>query len=135
MVLNMISREKSAFKDYNGDEWFVPYIQIAVSNDVINGINEEKFGVGMSITREDSAVIVARTMSASGYRTLNKAELTFADNFAISDYAYDAIAKLHHEKIINGYTDGTFAPKNTITRAEAAVMIYRAFTVVNREAM
>jgi len=135
MKLNMISREKSAFKDYNGDEWFVPYIQIAVSNDVINGINEEKFGVGMSITREDSAVIVARTMSASGYRALNKTELTYADNFAISDYAYDAIAKLQHEKIINGYADGTFAPKNTITRAEAAVMIYRAFTIVNREAM
>lgn len=131
MKLNMISSEKPAFKDYKADEWFVPYIQIAVSNDVINGIDENKFGVGMSITREDSAVIIARSMSASGYKTLNKSELTFTDNVSISSYAYDAIAKLHYDRIINGYTGGTFSPKNTITRAEAAVMIYRAFTVVN----
>ena len=37
---------------------------------------------------------------------------------------YDAVNTLSSEGIINGYPDNTFRPKNTITRAEAASILY-----------
>lgn len=40
-----------------------------------------------------------------------------------SFWAYDAIKNLNTRGLINGYPDGTFKPQNTITRAEAAVII------------
>ena len=43
-----------------------------------------------------------------------------------TDAAYDAIEKLVASGIANGYEDGTFRPKETVTRAQFAVFFYRA---------
>ena len=40
-------------------------------------------------------------------------------------WAYSAINELVGKGTIGGYTDGSFKPENTATRAETAVMIYR----------
>jgi S-layer homology domain len=56
------------------------------------------------------------------------AETTFKDvqsNF----WAYKEINFLKDFNIINGYPDGTFQPNNTITRAQAAIMLKRAFNL------
>ena len=45
----------------------------------------------------------------------------------ISDYAKDAVYAMYSENIISGYETGEFRPKNFATRAEAAVMLWRAF--------
>jgi subtilisin family serine protease len=59
-----------------------------------------------------------------------KLEAGFRD---ISDHwAKKAIIGLTQQKIISGYTDYTFRPYNSITRAEAAAMIVRAFKINNQ---
>lgn len=40
-----------------------------------------------------------------------------------NDWSYQYIMKLAQRGIINGYVDGTFKPKNSITRAEIAVLL------------
>lgn len=40
-----------------------------------------------------------------------------------NDWSYQYITKLAQRGIINGYADGTFKPKNSITRAEIAVLL------------
>ena len=50
----------------------------------------------------------------------------FSDASEISEYAKDAVSKLAAKKIINGMGNGTFSPKATLTRAQAAVLIYSA---------
>lgn len=40
---------------------------------------------------------------------------------------YDAVSKLSAAGIINGYDDGTFRPYNTLSRAEACTLIYKAY--------
>lgn len=127
MTLDLKSGKYVTFRDLSEEEWFVPYIQIAVSNGVTGGISSEEFGAGRDITREDAAVMLSRAMTAKGFKFLNRSELDFDDNADISDYAKSEISKIYGEKIINGYADGTFRAKNEITRAEAAVMIYRAY--------
>ena len=39
---------------------------------------------------------------------------------------YDEVLYLSSEEIISGFTDGTFRPNDTVTRAQAAIMIGRA---------
>lgn len=131
MNLNLTSLTKPSFNDYSGEEWFVPYIQIAVCNGVTGGTGDGTFGVGESITRQDAAAMISRAMQAGGYRFTRKAELAFGDTDDIAAYAKDDIAKINFLNIVKGYENGTFAPRNQITRAEAAVMIYRAYTVAN----
>ncbi|MBQ7624187.1 MAG: S-layer homology domain-containing protein [Clostridia bacterium] len=48
----------------------------------------------------------------------------FTDKSAINSKCVDDVNLLSAIGIINGYTDGTFKPEGTITRAEAAKMIY-----------
>lgn len=51
--------------------------------------------------------------------------MTFTD--VSNDYVYaSAIAHLSDQGIITGNPDGTFAPKNTVNRAEFLTMLYRA---------
>ena len=52
------------------------------------------------------------------------AELNFADNEDIPDWAEESIGKLLSLGIISGYSDNTILPNNNVKRAEAAVMLY-----------
>lgn len=49
----------------------------------------------------------------------------FPDVPASAWYA-EAVNELAARGIVNGYPDGTFKPEQTATRAEVAVMLYRA---------
>src|SRR5690554_940087 len=48
------------------------------------------------------------------------------DDVTNTHWAYDHIKDLSDKSIINGYTDGTFRPGESVTRAQAAVMIVNA---------
>ena len=65
------------------------------------------------------------------YRALNKsnsaAALDFTDVDNIAEYAKDAVAQLVGMGVINGYEDGSFKPRGTATRAEAAKVIWGVY--------
>ena len=90
-------------------------------------VSEQGHGVSFrpneNITRQDASVMIYRFISHSGIK-LEAGKLDFVDNDAISDYAKTAIESLLHSEIINGMPDGSFAPVNGTTRAEAAKMVY-----------
>jgi len=70
------------------------------------------------ITREEAVALMAAFLDDS---KLSGDELIFTD-ILDSVYKYD-IQKFCKTGIIQGYPDGTFKPKNNITRAEASVII------------
>ena len=111
------------FEDAVSDAWYYPYIKTAYTAGVINGISSDTFGLGMQITRQDAAVIIGKCISAESEED-KKAE--FSDMDEISDYAAEAVKRMYALGIINGYEDGSFRPKNSITRAEAAKILYGA---------
>lgn len=61
-------------------------------------------------------------------KTYMDKETPFTD---ISDthWAYKHIIELNKQKILHGYSDGTFRPLNNITRAEAASLIYNTCNI------
>ena len=44
------------------------------------------------------------------------------------DWAYQAVAQLASQGVVNGYPDGTFKGQNNITRYEMAQMVAKAMT-------
>ena len=48
---------------------------------------------------------------------------SFGDEAEISEYALDAVKSMSGAGLVSGY-EGKFNPKNNITRAETAQMVY-----------
>lgn len=143
MIINALSmRNNSAvcdlFTDVGASDWFYIPIASAVEKGIITGIEQNLFGVGRNITRQDAAAIVERAAKAAGiyfsddsappenqntayeYAVIKKD--AFYDSDQVSDYAKQAVERVHSMGIINGYPDGEFKPDGTMNRAEAAVI-------------
>lgn len=113
---------ENSFSDVDNKEWYAPYVAMAKESGIVNGVSETKFGVGQYITREQMATMIYRAGQLIGY-TANGIPKVFTDENQISDYAKEAIDALTAGGVINGMSDGSFAPHATATRAEAACMI------------
>ncbi|MEG1442059.1 MAG: S-layer homology domain-containing protein, partial [Oscillospiraceae bacterium] len=91
------------FLDVDESDWCYTYIAAAVNSGIINGIEENKFGIGDTITREDMATILYRTAKKIGNERLDSEIKTkFSDHEEISDYAIDGIYAMKNLNIING---------------------------------
>ena len=115
-----------SFDDVKENEWYYSSIKIVHSIGIINGMDNNKFGIGQYITRQDMAAIILRTAQKLGKSfeyDPEKAEI-FADDTDISDYAKEAVYTLRNGKIISGVGENRFEPKSNATRAQAAVIIY-----------
>lgn len=120
--------ETPEFDDVNKGDWFYDAVQIARQTGIVNGYNENSFGSGRAITREEMAATAFRAIRYySNNLSVEKATYNFADEKDIADFASTAVAVMSGYEIINGYTDGTFRPKETAKRAEAAQMIYNIY--------
>jgi hypothetical protein len=115
------------FVDVKADAWYAPYITAAMQAGYIQGQSNEYFGIGESIMRQDMATILYRALGDQN----SKAVLSFTDIDNIAPYAEDAIAELVGLGILNGYEDGTFLPRGTATRAEAAKAIWGIYQILN----
>ena len=114
-----------SFEDVDVNLWYADYVKKAVQNGIVNGKDEKHFGTGEAISRQDAAVMVYRAVKNCG-KELQKAQNQpkLGDEEQISDYAADAVVYLTECGIINGNENGEFMPKKSITRAEAAKIIY-----------
>lgn len=112
-----------SFDDVLEDAWYCKYIHIAKQYNIISGIEQNQFGVGNEITRQDMAVMIYRALVSRGVQ-LNTADLPFDDTGDISDYAVDAVKALYAEKIVSGMSETEFMPHGKATRAQAAKIIY-----------
>ena len=113
------------FDDLNESMWQYPYIAAASGLGIVNGYSDGSFGINEPISRQDMAVIAERALRKYG-KSFSDGKSDFTDDGDISQYARDAIANLVGAGIITGMPDGTYAPKSNVTRAQAAVIIYRA---------
>lgn len=113
---------KTHFSDVDEKMWYAPYISWAVENGIIQGMDENTFGTGKPLSREQMAAIAVRMMEKEGIE-LSAKELGFTDRDNISSYAKDAVEKIYSAQIIDGMPDGSFMPRANLNRAQAAKVI------------
>lgn len=120
------------FKDVKDGEWYETYIETAVEFGIVNGVSPDEFGIGLQITREDAAVMIYRAVEAQSKVIKEKTDgKDFSDETSISDYALNPVKTMQRAGIISGYDTGDFRPKNLVTRAESAKMIYSVLNNLN----
>lgn len=81
--------------------------------------------------RKGISMILAGLLALTGTTAAFGQTAVFSD---VSGTPYEKAAeRLFQEEILSGYGDGTFRPENTITRAEACVMVTKAMDPAQRE--
>ena len=116
----------SEFGDVAAGQWYSEAIAWAHANGIVSGFGDGRFAPGDNVTREQFAVMLrnyaefkGQTTSADAFRTL------FADEYAISAWARDAMRWANANGLIAGRTQTTLVPSGTATRAEAAAILER----------
>lgn len=124
------SAKEPLFEDMDKGMWYYPYIKTAYGAGLINGVSDNRFGIGLYVSRQDAAVILDKCMS--GYELDKVQEKNFSDSDEISDYAVNAVENMCAAEIISGYEDGSFRPKKSITRAEAAKLLFGTYERIGK---
>lgn len=121
----------SCFDDVNGSDWYCGYVETATRYGIITGYGNGNFGPNDKITREQAMLMIARAMTVTGLDvklTENEADALlqgFSDAGDVPGYASAQVAACLKTGVITGRDGGRIAPKDTITRAEVAVIVER----------
>jgi len=129
------SGNKVSFTDIS-DHWGKDEIEIAAQYGIITGRQDGSFGPDDPVSREEMSVMLDRLFYINNRNTIlaSRSSLASASNIEVSykdvnrdlcAWSYDSIIRMSQQGIITGSPDGYFKPKDKITRAEAAVMLYR----------
>ncbi len=110
------------FGDVDLNAWYAPFVSALAKSGAMQGTPDGNFGIGMSITRQDVAVVIARLLG-KGNESYNGEK--FEDYELIADYARDSVMILSDMGILNGKDGNMFDPLSPITRREAAMIIFR----------
>ncbi|MCK9478306.1 MAG: S-layer homology domain-containing protein [Firmicutes bacterium] len=111
-------------QESTGEEWYLPYLNTAQANGIIEGDENGDFHPNDQISRQDMAVIVYRMVTLQGFKITGEKVNIFIDDAGMSDYAKQAIYALSQVEIVSGIGDGLFSPLDFANRAQAAKMIY-----------
>ncbi len=114
------SGENLRFIDLENHAWAADAINALADEKIIKGTSENTFSPAANITRADFAILLVRAFELESDNEEN-----FADVEA-SDYFARELAIARNTGIVNGIGDNKFAPKNTITRQDMMVIVYRA---------
>ncbi len=125
----------SSMVKWDESHWATKYIKKAFEERLLmNGVSLVDLNAEMS--RLEMVNVIGRLCEKNGIKletneqsgeTMAKVEFTDIENLDVlsKKYIEDAV----NLKIITGYTDGTFKPNKTMTRAEVATVIYRFLNI------
>lgn len=155
MAMEIMGIKTSAYRygqclEATASDWFSPYLQSALDKGLIpdnmitgydvkvvknddgttRAVYSGAFNGNLAITREEMAVLAQYTYqytrNANTMKDMNEScDLTFTDIDDISGWAYETVKLATAQGFIGGMDDGTFMPKSTATRAQAATIISR----------
>ena len=118
--------ENPTFVDVPNGMLYTSSAQWAYDNGIVNGVGGAYFAPDRTITREEFATMLYRYTNYLEVDTSARADFSaFADGDSVSVWATDAMSWAVAEGLISGKPGDLLAPKDTITRAEVAVIVYR----------
>ncbi len=126
---NVVAVDTTSYVDVSPYEWYARYIEAAkyYLSGYVSG-NTKYYYPDKKALREDIAVAMVKL---KGYDTSNYDEsilkTMFKDYQSISQNARKYVAIAVERGLISGYEDDTFRGQDTLTRAEAATLLWRAY--------
>lgn len=119
------------FTDVKPEDWFYDDVSIAYTANYINGTSPTTASPNSTLTREMATAVLGRNMMLEE----SPGELiNFSDGRNVSNWAVGIVKAATENYLIDGYTDGTFQPKRSVTRAEMAALMTRTVGTPLQEA-
>ncbi|MGE6509873.1 M60 family metallopeptidase [Bacillus cereus] len=115
---------RTTFKDVPQGHWAFNAIHDLAIEGIIEGYGNRIFGMGDNVTREQVAALIYRTLHIE---KKDKYENPYGDINSNSTMFPEEILALTKLGIFQGDDQGNFRPKATLTRAEMAQVIMKAF--------
>ncbi len=114
------------FNDVSEDDWYYHAVGSAFSRKLVSGVEENLFGVGRKLIRQDMMVLAYRA-AADKLPAYSKDRKLFADDGDISNYAKEAVYELYMRGVVSGMGENQIMPKANVTKAQGAQIIYGLF--------
>lgn len=108
----------NSFSDVPAGQWYTVAVSTLANAGAINGCGDGTFQPGKPISRAEFVTILAGI-----YGVNTSSGVPFSD--VGRGWFYDAVATAYANGWVSGFTDGTFRPNQTITRAEAVSILNR----------
>ncbi|MCU6713095.1 phosphodiester glycosidase family protein [Paenibacillus sp. J5C_2022] len=118
------------FRDLGNYEWAKWEIEALAARDVLRGTGDEQFSPARHVTRAEFVTMLVRMLGISA-----DAEAGWKAGFSDvreGAFYYEAVSIAESLGIVQGKSDGKFAPDASITRQELFVMTTRALRAVNK---
>ncbi|KOS29742.1 S-layer protein [Bacillus anthracis] len=116
--------EMIVFNDVPTNHWAYEDIMDLANNKIMLGYGNGKFGFGDNVTREQVAALMYRTLNLKKEGRLKN---PYRDIRERSTMFLEEILALTKMGIFKGDEKGNFRPKDSLTRAEMAQIITKAF--------
>lgn len=116
------------FTDLNG-HWGAEAICELYNDGIVNGYSEKTFSPNSQITRAEFVKIL---VSSLGYNVYAVQSAAFTD-LSTDDWHYAVVSFAHSKGLVSGYSDGSFHPDSSITRAEAVELLVNASGIASAD--
>lgn len=118
------------FRDVSPSDWYYDDINIGHTIGYFKGTSATTASPRAAVTREQAAVLLARNLALDDDPG---ASIDFTDSNRLANYSRGLIRSAVVEGILSGYSDGSFRPKQSITRGQMAVLLVKAIgTPINQ---
>ncbi len=104
--------------------WALNYYKLAIEKGYFTELDISSKQLSEKIPRGDMSLIISNILGSVKIDNYDQIESSISDVNYLTKNEYDII-KTYSEGIITGYSDGTFRPEGTLTRAESATVVYR----------
>ena len=111
------STYKTPFADVTTENWFYPYVGYLYKNGVIAANDGNLFKPNEPISRAEFAVYASR------FKKYTESKKQVFSDVKPDYWAAEEINAVFENGWISGYSDGTFKPERSLTRAQAATII------------
>ena len=107
-------------------EWAKPSVKQAALSGIVTGFADGAFHANRPLSRQEAMTIIVRSLDSAYRQDIDPVlPLPFTDLDQFGDWAVPFAALAVGDDLISGYEDGTFRPRKSVSRAEAAVLVNR----------
>ncbi len=111
-----------SYKDIGSVKWYSPHIAYLSHRELIFGMLDGNFNPDKLITRAEAVALIGRVYGLNGEQ-----KTTVFKDVSSNSFASGYIQSAFEEGWISGFVDGSFRPKQTVTRAEMAILLQNAY--------
>lgn len=118
------------FSDVPGDAYYAQAVNDLYTLGIVGGVGGGRFDPNASLSRQDAALMVQRTLRIAGMTANdgNAAALaSYRDRGQVSDYARGAVSGLVQMGLLPT-SNGRLSPRADLTRGDMAILLHRAMT-------